>query len=168
MNTQPTQNTPLSHQQDELPAPMSPEQARAALAEARLNLPDADRDRRIHALATAGFGALVGVYVALTQALPDDSSARGFMTAGYVGLLIGLALWQTRGARTVPRHSKVTSWIGLAGTFVMMMASTITLNLLETRSGQVTSLSPLWYVLAAVVVAVPMLVAGGLIAKRRA
>ena len=74
---------------------MTPEQDRAAL-ESTPRPAGSERDRRVHGLATAGFGAIVGAYVGITQALPRDNGAVSLITAGYVGLLIALAFWQKR------------------------------------------------------------------------
>ena len=44
---------------------------------------------------------------------------------------------------------------------------TMALNFLESRTGVRAEVSPLWYAVAAIVIAGPMLVAGWIIANRR-
>lgn len=149
------------------PEQVTPEQARAALESAPV-VPNSDRDRLVHAWATAGFGALVGIFVGVSQAIPRNSGAQHWIYAGYAALLLGLALWQSKKARTFPRHSTITSYIGLAGTMVLAMLAIMGLGMWENYTGEVVSISPLWYPLGALVVAAPMLIAGWVIAKRRA
>ena len=81
---------PAMNQQDLNRDQMTPDQARATLDSAP-RLDDTGHDRRIHGWATAAFGALVGGYVGLYQALPEGNSARNVITAFYVLLLFGLA-----------------------------------------------------------------------------
>jgi hypothetical protein len=154
------------NQQDLTPGQMTPEQARAAL-ESTPTLGNTARDRRIHGLATAAFGALVGGYVGLYQALPEGNSARNVITAFYVLLLFGLAAWQTKNIRLWPRHSKVTGYVALGCTVMLAGIGTMALNFLESRTGVRAEVSPLWYAVAAIVIAAPMLVAGWIIANRR-
>ena len=148
------------------PEQMTPEQARAAL-ESTPTLGNTARDRRIHGLATAAFGALIGGYVGLYQGLPDDHGARSGMTGVYIFLLFALAAWQAKNIKSWPRHSKITSYLGLAGTVVLAGIGTLGLNVLETRTGVRADISPVWYVAAALGIAAPMLTAGRLIAKRK-
>lgn len=140
---------------------MTPEQDRAAL-ESTPRPAGSERDRRVHGLATAGFGAIVGAYVGITQALPRDNGAVSLITAGYVGLLIALAFWQKRAARTVPRHANLIGYVGLAGTLCLAFVGVVGLNILENVTGERATVAPLWYLLAAVAIAAPMLIAGGL------
>lgn len=148
------------------PEQMTPEQARAAL-ESTPTLGNTARDRRIHGLATAAFGALIGGYVGLYQGLPDDHGARSGMTGVYIFLLFALAAWQTKNIRLWPRHSKVTGYVALGCTVMLAGIGTMALNFLESRTGVRAEVSPLWYAVAAIVIAAPMLVAGWIIANRR-
>ena len=59
-------------------------------------------DRRIHALATAGFGLLIGGYLAVSR-LVEGTSWETLAIVFYVLLLLGLAGWQTRESSTWPR-----------------------------------------------------------------
>ncbi|HOA67431.1 MAG TPA: hypothetical protein PKL25_10235, partial [Phycicoccus elongatus] len=114
---------------------MTPEQDRAAL-ESTPRPAGSERDRRVHGLATAGFGAIVGAYVGITQALPRDNGAVSLITAGYVGLLIALAFWQKRAARTVPRHANLIGYVGLAGTLCLAFVGVVGLTILENVTGE--------------------------------
>lgn len=82
------------------------------------------------------------------------------MVVVYAGVLVGLAAWQTRAARAVPRHAKRLGWIGLAATVALMLAAITVLN--------VPSLAPSPWLLSrlGVLVALPMLVAGTQIRRR--
>ena len=157
---------PAMNQQDLNRDQMTPDQARATLDSAP-RLDDTGHDRRIHGWATAAFGALVGGYVGLYQALPEGNSARNVIPAFYVVLRFGLAAWQTKNIRLWPRHSKVTGYVALGCTVMLAGIGTMALNFLESRTGVRAEVSPLWYAVAAIVIAGPMLVAGWIIANRR-
>lgn len=146
---------------------MTSEQARATLEQAQRTALATPHDRKVHGWATAGFGTLVGGYVGLYQFLPAGG-LRSFVTVAYVALLIALAGWQTKAIRSWPRHSKVTGYVGLAATLVLAGIGTMGLNLLESRTGTRVDISALWYAVAAIVIAAPMLVAGWIIGHRRA
>ena len=136
----------------EQPTP-TPEQARSALAEAEANAVRDRRDVQVHALAVAGFGTLIGLFVAARELFSGPWT--GLLTAAYLAGLVGLATWQTRAPRSAPRHSKRTGYLGLAGTLVMVVVS---VGLLNWRGHD--RQPELWLVLlSALLVATPMLLA---------
>ena len=157
-----------------VPAPDSSARAahaRAALAQASDASLGTDRDRRVHALATAGFGVLMGAFVVASRVAESTGRGSGVLTALYLGALVALAGWQKRAAGTIPRNGRVIGYVGLGATLAMTWISIIWLNVRQgdaRRAGlpdQVDS----WevYVCAALLTALPMLVAGLLIDRRR-
>ncbi|NNM46435.1 hypothetical protein [Knoellia koreensis] len=141
---------------------MTSQQAKAQLAAAQATEVTTTHDRRVHGLATAGFGVAMGAYVAV-QRVVDGTSAETPLLAVYAIALLGLVTWQTRAARSVPRSSRLVGYVGLAGSFVLMMATIMWLNIRGTgRLGGVEGQPESWGVLllAGVVIALPMLVAG--------
>lgn len=139
---------------------ITPQQAREQLAEAETTTDRSD-DRRVHALATAGFGIAIGAYLALSR-LAEETSWEFVLIGFYVVVLLGLARWQTRSARTWPRHARRTSRIGLAGTFVLFLAAIIGFNVVEAQQeadGLVPTDNIALLAGAGLVVALPLLVA---------
>ncbi|MGL5865638.1 MAG: hypothetical protein ACRCYX_07160 [Dermatophilaceae bacterium] len=123
-------------------------------------------DRRVHGLAMAGFGGILGAYVALSRA----TNATGWETPVQVVFILtlgGLAAWQTRAGRVVPRGVRHIMWAGLAGTSVLALGTRIAHSTHWARSPTDPTSEP-WWVLAAaaVIVALPALVAGLVIIRR--
>ena len=144
---------------------ITPQQARAQLAEAEAATDRRAGDRHVHALATAGFGLLVGGYLAVSR-LAEGTAWQAPAVAFYVLLLLALAAWQTRGASTWPRHARLTSWVGLGVTMLLLLAAMMAFNVREAQQeadGLVPTESVALLVLAGLVVAAPMLVAAVLI-----
>ena len=141
---------------------MTPDEARAALEQASRTSAVAPRDRTIYAVGTALFGVVLGAFVPLTRALDLDNGP-SYLTAIYIVLAIAIATWQTRAARSVPRGAKRVGYIGLGLTVVVSLAWTMAFNWRE----QTIATSPGLLVLMGVVIALPMLVAGWVIARRR-
>ncbi len=140
---------------------ITPQEAREQLAHAEAATGRRDAERRVHALATAGFGLLVGAYLAVSR-VTEDTRWETVVIAFYVLLLLALTSWQTRGARAWPRHARRTSWIGLGATMVLFLAAVIAFNVRE--AGQELDGVPKTeniglLVLAGVAVAAPMVVA---------
>ncbi len=140
---------------------ITPQEAREQLAHAEAATGRRDAERRVHALATAGFGLLVGAYLAVSR-VTEDTRWETVVIAFYVLLLLALTSWQTRGARAWPRHARRTSWIGLGATMVLFLAAVIAFNVRE--AGQELDGVPQTeniglLVLAGVAVAAPMVVA---------
>lgn len=140
---------------------ITPQQAREQLAHAEAATSRRSDDRRVHALATAGFGLLVGGYLAVSR-ISEDTSWETVVIAFYVLLLLALTRWQTRGARTWPRFARRTSWLGLGGTVTLFLVAVIGFNIREAGQqldgvAQTENLGLL--LLAGIVVAAPMLVA---------
>jgi hypothetical protein len=143
------------------------QEARDQLAVAQSATVTTTHDRRVHGLATAGFGVAMGAYVAIQRAL-DGTGAETPLLAVYAIALLGLVTWQTRAARSVPRSSRLIGYVGLAGSFVLMMATIMWLNVRSTgRLGGVEGQPESWGILllAGVVIALPMLVAGARILR---
>jgi hypothetical protein len=144
---------------------ITPQQAREQLAEAEAATGRRAGDRRVHALATAGFGLLIGGYLAVSR-LVEDTSWETLAIAFYVLLLLGLAGWQARGASTWPRRARTTSWAGLGTTVVLFLGAVIALNVGDAQrdaGSAAPSDNVLLLVLTGLVVAAPMLVAAVLI-----
>jgi len=141
---------------------MSPDEARAALEQASRTSAVAPRDRTVYAVGTALFGVVLGAFVPLTRALDLDNGP-SYLTAIYVVLAIAVATWQTRTARSVPRGAKRVGYVGLALTVVISLVCIMIANWRE----QTTPTSAGLLVLMGVVIALPMLVAGWVIARRR-
>lgn len=147
---------------------ITPQQAREQLAQADAATERRSGDRRVHALATAGFGLLIGGYLAVSR-LAEGTSWETLIVVFYVLLLLGLAGWQTRGASTWPRHAKRTSWIGLGATVVLFLGAVIALNVGDAQQDAGTTApsdNVALLVLAGLVVAAPMLAAAVLIHRR--
>ncbi len=140
---------------------ITPQWAREQLAEAEAATDRRAGDRRVHALATAGFGLLVGAYLAVSR-LAEGTAWQTPAITCYVLLLVALAAWQTRGASTWPRHARLSSWIGLGVSMLLLMAAIMALDVLEARQeadGWVATGRVALLVLAGLLVAAPMLVA---------
>lgn len=157
-----------------LPAPDRPtsaEHARAALAHASGANLGTDHDRRVHALATAGFGVAMGVFVVASRVTESTGRGTGVLTALYLGALVALAGWQKRAAGTVPRNGRATGYVGLGATLVTMFVAIIWLNVRQgdaRRAGLPDEVDSWWiYLCAALLTALPMLVAGLLIDRQR-
>ncbi len=154
----------MSHSNREMPT-MSDDTtdraaARAALDAAGSVVVDRPADRRVHAVATATFGLLVGAYFAVTRVEP--ALMPGWVsTAGYAVLALALAGWQTRAARTVPHGARRVSRWGLAGTIAVMVVTLGVVNSLY-RDG----IPGLVLVVAGMVVATPMIAAAAVVTRR--
>ena len=147
------------------PTSLTPDQALERLERARSGGVSDAGARRIHGVATAGFGLVIGAFFALQTGL-DETSWEPVVIAGYIVILLGLAVWQSRAARVMPRHGRLTSWIGLGATVVLMLGAVMAANIRQAgrEDGGITTGEPLWLLLfGAIVIAAPMVVAGILI-----
>lgn len=116
-------------------------------------------DRKVYAVATALSGVIIGCYVAFTRYLPGGAGSI-WGVIGYVALFALLYGWQTRTSRAIPRGAKRTNLIAMLMTVALMLVTIIGLNVVRVEVGL-----QWWHsVLAAIVVALPCLVAGRLIA----
>lgn len=151
--------------------PTSAVQARAALAHASGASLGTDRDRHVHALATAGFGVAMGVFVVASRVTESSGRGSGVLTALYLGALVALAGWQKRAAGTVPRNGRRIGYVGLGATLAMMWVAIIWLNVRQgdaRRAGLPDQVDSWWvYACAALLTALPMLLAGLLIDRQR-
>lgn len=139
------------------------DEARAALTAAESTSLADRRDGWVHALATAGFGLLIGGYVGLGRLDRADGTGPVSLSV-YVALLVGLAVWQARASVTLPRGARRACWLGIAGTVVLMAAAQMWLNWRE----QSTASSPLLLTVVSLVIALPMLAAAAAIWRRGA
>jgi hypothetical protein len=143
------------------------QQARDQLAAAESATVTTDKDRRVHGLATAGFGVAMGAYTALSRVV-EGTTAETPVYAAYAAALLGLAAWQTTAARSVPRSSRRLGYLALAAAFVLMLATMVLLNIRGTgHLGGVEGRPESWGVLllAGLVIALPMLAAGARILR---
>ncbi|GAA4110319.1 hypothetical protein GCM10022415_03910 [Knoellia locipacati] len=145
--------------------------ARAALAHASGARLGTDRDRRVHALAIAGFGVAMGVFVVASRVAETTGAGTGVLTALYLGALVALAGWQKRAAGTIPRNGRLIGYVGLGATLALTWVSIIWLNVRQgdaRRAGLPDQVDSWWvYACAALLTALPMLVAGHLIDRQR-
>lgn len=147
---------------------LTPRQAREHLERAEQGTVLDDSSRVIHGNATALFGVVIGAYFALQTALDGVSPWESLLIVGYVVILLGLAVWQSRAARVVPRHSRRIGWGGLGASVVLMLSAILAANYRQAgRMGEGTSGGePVWLlVVGAVLIAAPMVVAGALIRR---
>jgi hypothetical protein len=135
------------------------DQARDQLQRAAALEIDSTRDREVYGVATMVFGAVIGIYMAVQEALDGKDPWDDLTTVGYAVLLVGLAWWQTRTVRTVPRNARTTGRVGAVATLVLAMAAVMGMN----AWGHTVRVPPAVLVLVAAVIASPMLVAGQLI-----
>lgn len=148
-------------------SPHDAAQARAALEQAQSANLTTNRDRRIHGLATAGFGLLMGIYVAAYRLVDGSGWGEGTLLCLYVITLLSLAVWQRRAANTVPRNARQIGYIGVAGSAVLLIASIIWMNVRQgdNRIAGIGDQPDHWwvYALVGVVTALPSLIAGHVI-----
>lgn len=134
------------------------EEAARLLAEAEGRRPvTSDRDVRVY----AGFAAAIALVMGVgTIAIMLTNWA----VAPYVLALFGLVWWQRRASGASPRGAGRTYTWGVAGSGVLILVVVIGLNIVRTTLG----LTWWWYLLGAVVVALPGLIAAPRIARRGA
>ncbi|MBR7743509.1 hypothetical protein KC207_09435 [Phycicoccus sp. BSK3Z-2] len=140
---------------------ITPREARRRLDHLEAATANRDAERRIHALATAGFGVLMGGYLTISRVV-EETRFETVALVLYVVLLGALAAWQTRGALAWPRHARRTSWLGLGGTFVLFMGAVVLFNVREVAREDGGAPGPenvVLLVAAGVLTATPMLVA---------
>jgi hypothetical protein len=144
------------------PTPPNAEQARAQLATDHPPL-TGPRDRRVHAITTATLGTAVGALMAIQNLLvgPGGTALRAF---GYLVIVGGALVWAERAARTVPRHAKLASRLGLGGSLVVGLTAVLPwLNLsAQSRPNTLTMA-----IIGAAAIALPSWAAAGHIARTR-
>lgn len=142
-------------------------QARAALEQANNADLTTARDRRVHGLATAGFGLLMGIYIASYRLVDGSGWGEGILVGLYVVTLFGLAFWQRRAANTVPRNARQIGYIGIAGSAILVIASILWMNIRQgdNRIAGIGDQPDHWWVYAIVGIgsALPSLIAGHVI-----
>lgn len=140
---------------------ITPQQARERLERAEAATGRREADRRVHGLATAGFGLLVGAYLAVSRIV--EGTAWEYVVLGvYVVLLLWLCLWQSRAARTWPRHVRRVGRLGLGASMALFVVAVVWLNVRESAALDEVAAPESLAVLvpAGLVVALPMVVAG--------
>ncbi|MBM6401024.1 hypothetical protein [Phycicoccus sonneratiae] len=141
---------------------LTPQEARERLARAEEARERRSGDRHVHGLATAGFGLLMGAYLTLSR-LGQGTGWETPLLAAYAGFLVLLTLWQTRATRSWPRRARAVCYSGLAGSVVLFMAGIMTFNYREHQrelAGLAAGEDPVLLVLAGVLAALPMVLAG--------
>lgn len=153
-----TNLTPSHNDSRSSAADPSSEQAREALRRADAAGIDRAQDRSVHALATAGFGVLIGAYFALTR---TEWLSTGVAAGGYVLIAGALAAWQARSARSSPKGTRRAGRWGLGLTLVAIIVALGVVNSAY-RNGVV----PFWALAASgLFVAAPLLVAADVIRR---
>ena len=144
------------------PTPPDANQARAQLSTTHPQL-TGPRDRRVHAITTATLGTAVGAVMAIQNLLvgPGGTALRAL---GYFVIVGGALMWAERAARTVPRHAKLASRVGVGGSLVVGLTAVLPwLNLsAQTRPNTLTMAFG-----GAAAIALPSWVAAGYIARSR-
>ena len=131
-------------------------EAARLLAEAEGRPPvSSTRDARVYAWFAAVISVLMGFGTIAIM-------VSNWVMVPYVLLLFAVIFWQRRAIGASPRGSSRTYLWGVAGSGVMVLVVVTGLNVIRTTIG----LTTWWYLLGAVLVAAPGLVAAGLIARR--
>lgn len=133
-------------------------QARTALDEANTRRIGSMRDRRIHGIATALIGIILGAALAIQ---PESEGPTLFLLVVIV-CFIAVGAWQTRAARSTPRSTNRTAFVGIGATVVMVIAFVVLRQTLEVRGDELTW--PL-RIGSSLLVAAPMIVAGLVIGR---
>lgn len=136
---------------------ITPDQASDTLRETATL--DNARDRRVHGIGTAATGVVFAAYLVLHR-WADASTWDDVITACYVLILLGVAAWQTRAARTVPRNARRIGYVGLGLSIVAFVPVLGWLNWLD-HTGDPHTFA---VVAIASLVAVPAVAAGVVIA----
>lgn len=133
------------------------EMARTALDQAEHLTLDNRDDRRVHGWATIGFGTLVAVFTGLNHYVGGDTLRQDLpMTAIYIVLLVAVAAWQSRTARTWPAGAKRLSAIGVLTSALVAFVGNMALN----WKGQAGPVPVTWTLALVVVALLPCIVAG--------
>jgi hypothetical protein len=138
----------------------SPEEARRQLQAASNASVGSRRDATVHGLATAGLGVLVGAYVAVSEVIDGRGPWDHLALAGYAVLLVALCL-VPRGTRSRPRHTRTAVRRASVPTVLLAFAAIFVMN----AWGHTVPVAPGYLVLAAAVVAAPMVAAGATIVR---
>ena len=144
------------------PTSPTPSEAREQLATSQHPL-TGPRDRRIHAITTALLGVALGATMSVQNLLvgPGGTALR---TLSYVVLVGGALAWAERTARTVPRHAKLASRVGLGGSLLVGLTLVLPwLNLSAQTRPNTVSMA----LVGAAAIALPSFIAAGYIARAR-
>ena len=139
--------------------PLTPEEARDQLATADTLATTSGADARIGAFTTAGVGALVALMLAMSKAFAETNTVAFLIgSAVYVLAISALMIWHGRRFRVAIRGWNRRHFSSFVLTMVLY-----SLGIVWFTSG-----SPSWGLFApyCVLVALPMLVAAGLSARR--
>lgn len=139
---------------------MNPDEARSALEQASAARVASPRDRSVYAIGTAFFGIVLGIFLAVTHVY-DGARSSGVIAGFYVVAMLGIAAWQRQRARSVPRGAKRTGYLGLGLSVLLVLVVNMGLNWSE----QTTDSSAWLLACAALLVALPMLVAAAVIQR---
>lgn len=141
---------------------ITPERAREQLAEARTRSLRSGRDHTLHAAATAAFGLSSGLLAASQNVVSGASEVA--LTCAFVAACLAVGLAVERVARTVPRRARLRSRLGIGAS--LLLALVVVLPWLNLQAQTEPNTWPMVLV-AAVVIAVPSLVAAAVIARGR-
>jgi peptidoglycan/LPS O-acetylase OafA/YrhL len=139
--------------------PLTPEEARDQLATADTLATTSGTDARIGAFTTAGVGVLVALMLVMSKAVAGTNTVAFLIgSVVYVLAICGLMIWHRRRFRVANRGW--SRWYGASLGFTMALYGI--------GIAWVTSGSPSWAVFApyCVLVALPMVVAAGRMARR--
>ena len=142
--------------------PLTPEQARERLRLTRARTLPSAGDRRAHAIGTAVCGLTVGVHLGTQSVL--SGTGRLVLLAALVAVFVAEAVWVERAARTVPRHAGLSARVGVGASLVLALV--VVLPWLDASARTEPNSWPL-VLTAAVVVALPSLVAAAAIVRGR-
>ncbi len=104
----------------------------------------------------------MGAYLALSR-IGQGTVWETPLLGAYAALLVLLTLWQSRATRSWPRRARAVCYSGLAGSVILFLAGVMTLNHREHQrelAGIGAGEDPLLLVLAGVLAALPMVLAG--------
>lgn len=138
------------------------EQAQQQLAASQSRALRSARDRTLHAIGTAVFGLALGFFTVIWHTV---SGTGGVVLAGaFAAVLLIEVFWVERAARTVPRRAGLWSRLGIGAS--LLVAMLLVLPWLNFRA-QTASITWLVVITAALVVALPSMVAATIIARGR-
>ena len=141
---------------------LTPQQARAQLAASQRQLTASRRDRTVHATGTAVVGLDCGL-LAATQNMAHGAT-KVVLSFVFFAAWLGAAAWSGRISRTVPRNARRWALCGIGASFALALFAVLPwLNLQAQDSPNTWPMA----LVAAVVVAVPCLVAAAVIAVGR-
>lgn len=103
-----------------MPADRAPHESGTANARVAADRPTltGPRDRRVHAIAVTAVGTAIGAVMSVQNLLtgPGGTALRAL---SYLVIVGGAFAWAERAARTVPRHAKLATRLGIGGSLLV-------------------------------------------------